>query len=140
MSALDDIRQRAEAATEGPWRLWRDRSPHDPDNNRGAAVESAWAYDADGEDTELITDWCRTADAEFIAHARTDIPRLLAALDAALAVADVAQTRAASNLAEGKRRYETGDQDASAFQALGLCQIQVAHEIRAAVNDALEAD
>lgn len=81
---LDAIQARADAATEGPWRLWRD--PSDSENKRGASVETAWSHDAGGEDTDLITGWCAPADAEFIAHAREDVPRLVKALRAVEAV------------------------------------------------------
>ena len=84
---LDQIEARANAASEGPWR---------------AAVVSRYT-DADGQErgkggiypgTEpgppplfLTMDWL-TADAEFIAHARTDVPALVAALRAVQEVLD----------------------------------------------------
>ena len=74
---LAPIRELETAATQGPWRTWNDN-----DGARGSAVETAWAHDADGADTELITDWCSPEDAAFIAQARTDVPRLLAAIEA----------------------------------------------------------
>jgi hypothetical protein len=64
---VDAIRQRAENATPGPWR-WSDKAD---------------ALIAEGESFEtifnlrLVTPTSR-ADAEFIAHAREDIPALLA--------------------------------------------------------------
>lgn len=70
---LADIERRANAATEGPWRLYDGKR-----SNRDAAVETSWSHDEDGADTELITDWCKPADAAFIAHARADVPALLA--------------------------------------------------------------
>src|SRR5439155_13821323 len=73
---LAPFKARAEAATEGPWRTWIDDG-----ERRGAAGETSWSHDADGSDTELITDWCSPVDAEFIASARSDVPRLLAALE-----------------------------------------------------------
>jgi hypothetical protein len=66
---LEEIRARSAAASEGPWEAdgWEVYGParrwvaetHDPDN-----VEQC------------------EADAEFVAHARTDIPNLLALVDA----------------------------------------------------------
>lgn len=59
---LAEIRARAEAATPGPWgavkwsALWEIRTP---------AVEPGVAFELDH------------ADAEFVSHARTDIPALL---------------------------------------------------------------
>jgi hypothetical protein len=85
---LDAIQARADAITPGPWRTWKDDG-----GRRGSAVETAWAHDADGADTELITDWCSPADAEFIAASPDDIAFLLdlarkqqAALDAVKAL------------------------------------------------------
>lgn len=70
MSALEEIRDRAEAATEGPW--WT------PSRMEPAEVFSGTGV---GSDVCVATESTK-ADAEFIAHARTDVPRLLAALDA----------------------------------------------------------
>jgi len=81
---LDAIRARAEAATEEPWRAWLDeRRP----NERTATVETA--YIRDSYDPELITDWCWDADAEFIAHARSDVPNLLTEVERLRAAVDV---------------------------------------------------
>lgn len=108
---LDAIRKRAEAATPGPWfynsynavasgPMTRKNhelveAPHD-------AAGSPWTEDGDypkpwkSLDREYEPGVCRVpptmgdtatgrhaADAEFIAHARTDVPDLLAALEAA---------------------------------------------------------
>lgn len=74
---LAPVKERADAATQGPWRTWKEG-----EDRRGSAVETAWAHDTDGEDTDLITDWCSPEDAAFIAQARTDVPRLVAAIEA----------------------------------------------------------
>ena len=59
MTSHDEIKARCEAATPGPW------------------YEEGWALPTeDGEYIELIDD--SPADAIFIAHAREDIPFLLA--------------------------------------------------------------
>ena len=100
MSALDDIRQRAETATPGPWEMTLSA-----DRKRALVWDDSESIVARSEDD---------ADAEFIAHARADIPRLLGALDAVLALTDEWNT-----LALGDQFY--------------------ARHIRAAVNDALEA-
>lgn len=69
---LDEIQARADAATGGPWEhvgsYGRIVSGH---------VQVCRAYGDDGT---------ATPDAEFIAHARTDVPRLVAALRAVEAV------------------------------------------------------
>ena len=92
---LDAIEARLGAATPGPWRTWKHS-----DGQRGEAVETAWAHDSDGADTELITDWCTPPDAVFIAHAPQDITDLLvlarkqqAAIDAVRALADAWEAR-----------------------------------------------
>ena len=67
---LDAIEARANAATDGPWTLHED----DGDTFRAPAWE---VRPASGEMVARLRDWA-SADAEFIAHARTDVPALLA--------------------------------------------------------------
>ncbi|MCW2529343.1 MAG: hypothetical protein JWM76_4203, partial [Pseudonocardiales bacterium] len=79
---LDAIRARVDAATEGPWRRagWcAVESEHECSNThtcRGIAVTNGMgpAPYEQWRDQEL-------ADAEFIAHARTDVPALLAEVE-----------------------------------------------------------
>ena len=86
MSRVDDIRERAEAATPGPW---------EPDTAvRGDCVvwgpngqflanhqsEPHWLPDAKGRNRQVAFDVDRR-DCEFIAHAREDIPYLLAEVE-----------------------------------------------------------
>lgn len=87
---LAEVRARAEAATVGPWE-WDAPStepwPSGDENLHNAAndpVLSSWGYDADGIDASA-------EDRAFIAHARTDVPDLLAALDAATERAEKAE-------------------------------------------------
>lgn len=90
---LDEIQARADSATVGPWEAghrssldWLSQSPaidndgHEPGSAVGPAdaVDPLWG--------SLWPSRNATADAEFIAHARTDLPALVAALRAALAV------------------------------------------------------
>ena len=76
---LEPIKERLEAATPGPWRVWRDP---DPTRARATAVETAWCYGDIEGDTELITDYLPTdADAELIAHAPEDIASLVAEVE-----------------------------------------------------------
>ena len=75
MNRLDKIEARANAATEGPWEAeWRftgwDISGNVDDDGLPALIAS----EVDSEDTE------------FIAHARTDVPDMAAALRAVLAI------------------------------------------------------
>lgn len=64
---ITEIGKRAEAATEGPWRIGK-QSPNGA-NNIGTMG---------GLMTAQTTD---KANAEFIAHARTDVPSLLAEIE-----------------------------------------------------------
>lgn len=87
-AALEEIREREQSATEGPW-----RAGFAP--NGGPLVETEWltpeGYAGAGM-TKRIAYLIGTvgkhererANAEFIAAARSDVPRLVAALEAAL--------------------------------------------------------
>lgn len=75
---MNDIAARCEKATAGPWQVLTEE-----------LVEAAWINAATADDDLPIALFdFRSADenkanAEFLAHARTDIPRLLAALRSA---------------------------------------------------------
>ena len=75
MQKLNEMQARCDAATEGPWEHLN------PRNTYNHAV-----VDSHGED--LANDyegvWYFEEDAEFIASARTDMPRLIDALKAVL--------------------------------------------------------
>jgi len=66
---LDEIERRANATSEG-W--WLERRPSDLGQAavRGRGMEDGRA--------PMIADWLAEADATFIAHARTDVPALIA--------------------------------------------------------------
>ena len=68
---LDAIEARANAATRGSWSAfhWDD----EPSFDRG------WAVTSDAGD-DWVADYLRAEDVAFIAHARTDVPALVAAL------------------------------------------------------------
>ena len=72
-SQLDAIKERAEAATDGPWRVISDYIP--------GVIEVEGPTASNDYVAELSAD---KADLEFIAHARQDIPALLAAVEAVL--------------------------------------------------------
>lgn len=76
---LAEIKARAEAATEGPWdyQPWSQYAL--PSGDYAESILLANASD-DGE----IIRGLRDEDGEFIAHARTDAPALVAALEAVL--------------------------------------------------------
>ena len=67
MNRLDKIEARANAATEGPWNVFMGRIDHP-----GRSLVAV-AYDVGCDE-----------DAEFIAHARADVPDMAAALRAVL--------------------------------------------------------
>jgi hypothetical protein len=81
--ALAAIRERAQAATEGPW--WGGGS-----NRRRDAVGLVGRLSDRGTGNAIAVlagvGMDRVADAEFIAHARTDVPALVEALEAVLAI------------------------------------------------------
>ena len=73
MNRLNEIEARANAATDGPWEGIRY-----PDGLLGRVIAS------DELGVCIAEDFPDDADAEFIAHARTDVPALVAALRAVL--------------------------------------------------------
>lgn len=95
---LAEIRERANAATDGPWMFgqpdddctqtraeWMDSTAANPDAPAAAGLWVAWTRSADRPGV-LVT--CITGDgptsqenAEFIAHARQDVPWLLAEVE-----------------------------------------------------------
>lgn len=74
---LELIRARTEKATPGPWQVERTEDVWSISAEAGDIVqtvyESDWQYEAGGVQ--------RIGDAEFVAHARDDIPLLLAEVD-----------------------------------------------------------
>ena len=86
MNRLDEIEARANAATEGPWE-WEGEAKAEWELGANSLVPSrrpddpvlyGYGYDASGIEVKT------PADAEFIAHARTDMPDMAAALRAVL--------------------------------------------------------
>ena len=77
---LATIRARAEAATEGPWERSFARSiESNPGNGEWTVVIDQMP---DGVGAGVI----EPTDAEFIAHARTDVPALVTALEVVLGI------------------------------------------------------
>lgn len=74
---LDEIQARADAATDGPWAAI-ERALGDVYIAELGMYGVAWDEPAEWHDSDEAS----LADAEFIAHARTDVPRLVAALRA----------------------------------------------------------
>lgn len=98
MNRLDEIAARADAASTGPWAI-------DLDDYDGASV-----YIDDGDTwgrayvcTDLQQDeYEGKNDAEFIAHAREDVPKLVAALRAVEAVCAAWTARGEHDMAYSK--------------------------------------
>ena len=86
---LAAVQQRADSATDGPWEAdgtevsqhWSRPQPWETVASSEVAC-MAYCYGGSARGIE------RKADAEFIAASRTDVPRLVAALTAALDLAD----------------------------------------------------
>ena len=114
---LAEIRARVEAATEGPWE-WAAHTTVDGDK---------WAV-FHGESTSALAmnndGWA--PDAEFIAASRTDLPALLAAVEAVRELADRLEWEAdpANHLGSD----------------LDYCRIATAQRIRTALTAALEVE
>lgn len=69
---LREIQARCEAASPGPWRACIEGRDHES----GTSFVMTGEGPGRGEDLEIPA--ATTADMDFIAHARQDIPRLLA--------------------------------------------------------------
>jgi hypothetical protein len=96
MLDLDAIEARAEAATPGPWRQTTSKRGYrdvlqTPDSygDRMIAKIDQEAFIVSRRDARMLR--CPNADADFIAHARIDIPALVAELRAAREVVEAAQ-------------------------------------------------
>ena len=91
MNRLDKIEARTNAATEGPWAPWRDQdgAPHMNGllmvGNAAAVIPEGESW-VEGVDVNPIAHTYTPEDREFIAHARTDVPDMAAALRAVLEV------------------------------------------------------
>lgn len=85
MTALDEIAARADAATEGPWWLHGDGESICYQFHNG---------DTQDYDRLAVATYPQTADAQFIAHAREDVPRLVSALRSVEALAAEWQSHA----------------------------------------------
>jgi len=103
-TALDEIRKREQEATRGPWKVTREHG-YDIDGDRwdlpsvtGPGGEDIFVADVDQP----------AADLRFAAHAREDVPRLLAAVEAVLTLHSCVAWYAA---ADGCEHPEPEDED-----------------------------
>ena len=90
---LDAIKARAEAATAGPW---------EADDSDADGVNVGWYVWSDFDET-TVAPHLDHDDAEFIAHAREDVPALIAEVERLRAGREIEQTmlrNAATRLAE----------------------------------------
>lgn len=124
---LEAIRARKDAATPGPWKRWDDGVDNEVSARIGSIVEAP-GRTADGRVKRIasVTDWLggpqQRADAEFIAHARTDIPDLLEAVDRLRSMVMDAQTEAQMQAAEVERlRAENAEWEKLHDEAERLC-------------------
>lgn len=81
---LDAIRQRAEAACPGPWKAYNGNEGSVDYGPFWAVANAAFHNPPADDDTPWIAVEIHVglqADAEFIAHARQDIPALLTEID-----------------------------------------------------------
>jgi len=87
---LAAVQQRADAAADGRWVYEPDQVSDDGSEYRPARVWTNGGVDPWGEanDDYVLSLGAMPEDAEFIAASRTDVPRLAAALTAALDLAD----------------------------------------------------
>ena len=123
---LDEMRQRCEAATPGPW--WWDRlgdlrpTPHDE-----YGLDALIRWESIGE-VPVLAD----GDAEFVAAARTDLPRLIAAVEAVLTLAEAWRYKGEY----GYGPWQLGEGPDESGQALD----DASSQLRAAVRAALIGD
>jgi hypothetical protein len=106
MLDLDAIEARAEAATEGPW--------YEDDITFGTGTLVIARFDDTVVQSSLPLSHTRTApNADFIAHARTDVPALVAELRAARDSSASSFIKALADLATALAAYRAvvGDQE-----------------------------
>lgn len=143
MKQLEEIKARASAATAGPWRLEQDNADdweagiNDGDYPYAIHGPHNVSYESWGDEWKRIhADYLTRvsevsemteADAQFITAARTDVPKLVAALESVEEVLTWLDEIAASDTS---KRIATGGH----VQAGGVASI-----IRNAITGALEA-
>ena len=108
---LDEIKTRASKATRGPW-AWNSRHGLGAPNRLVMWPSHEYGCDLDIEGEE--------ADLDFIAHARTDIPDLIAALEAAERERDACAglaSQAVSDMATAQNRITALEVERDALKA-----------------------
>lgn len=106
-AVLAEIRARHDAATPGPWKIAAERHV-DMDNE---PFQVTWVEGPDGKFLLGAHVDGRASDTRFAAHARTDVPRLLAALDAVLKGHDPVQVYESADVCGHERPRELDAED-----------------------------
>ncbi|MBB5748555.1 hypothetical protein [Micrococcus sp. TA1] len=119
---LDNMRERVEGTTEGPWEV-------DADDTRQirTAGDGYWIASLRATYEDEPT---RISNAEFIAHARTDLPRLLDALDAVYA--ELIEMDKSRDGILGRR--EIGPDEAATARTLGVVEARLSIAITTALE------
>jgi hypothetical protein len=126
---LATIRRRSIGATPGPWTRFG-RSSSNPDGD-----DEFLGHEIEGPPEASRGQFARVADAEFIAHARSDVPRLLAEVDRLRAenTAQAARIAAVRELRRGW--FQDADAKRSKADATrGLTEVERAELRQAAVE------
>lgn len=117
---LVEIQARVDNATDGPWSYhWLTQEVHGMSatlHSHAGPADTVWT-------TSLLPEIGSTReakDAEFIAHARTDVPALVAALQAVLAQCDRHESIGASTDYEVGRKYVADCVRRAVENALGV--------------------
>lgn len=117
--SLEDIRTREQAATEGPWKFDDEGWLESENRDVHEYIVTPESYPPEPMERVVRLIVGREPDAEFIAHARTDIPKLLAALDAVEA-----------RLAGWQERFDGDEAQDTAVQG-------IVHVLRTTITEAL---
>lgn len=125
--SLAEIQGRANAATDGPWAAWLDQDGADHMQgllmvgNAAAVIPEGESW-IEGVDVNPIAHTYCEEDRQFIAAARSDVPALVAALQAVLAQCDRHESIGAFTDYEVGRKYVAGCVRRAIENAIGATQ------------------
>jgi hypothetical protein len=108
---LDEIRARAEAATPGPWHLDGRSICADVEISHDGPVDGKWRKTVACSVGAWLSGRPTDTDAEFIAHAREDVPALLALVESLTAENARLRSREVSGLASPEVGHARVDVD-----------------------------
>lgn len=133
---LQAIRERVEGASDAPW-FAEERNLDEPYST--TTVYNTF-HNGDTPDRDLVAE-AAYDNAPFIAHARTDLPRLLDAVEAALEVLETEAEAAAKNrLAVDQRDPSMDSATVAMLSGVVLGRLQTTELIRRAITTALEPE